>query len=89
MSKLSLGFDNAPLGLIDPDAGLASGTQPQDNPMRAQNVFDPPVRLKRAANFARAISPEMILVEDRRPDYEVVYELKVRRQVADDAPPPA
>lgn len=89
VSRLSLGFDNSPLGLIDPDPVGNRGTQPQNNPMVAQAVIDPAVRLTRSATFARALSPEMVLVEDGaggRPDYRVVYELKITHQIADSNP---
>lgn len=90
VGKLSLGFDNTPLGLIDPDQDGNRGADPKvHNPLVAKDVFDPPAAVTRKAAFSRAIAPEMVLVEDPgKPDYEIVYTVKALRQIKD-APPPA
>lgn len=91
VSKLSLGFDNSPLGLIDPDIVGNRGPSQQNNPTVVKDEFGLTVRAQRLAHFARAIAPEMILVEDTavapvtlfpvKPDYDLRYELTVTEQI--------
>jgi hypothetical protein len=98
VGKMSFGFDNQPLGLVDPDVGGNRGPSQQHNPMVAGEPFEQPLRAQRLARFARAIAPEMVLVEDTvdapvtrfpiKPDYDLRYELTVKPQIAD-APPAA
>jgi len=81
VDKMALGFENSPLGLIDPDPSRR-GTSPQSNPMVIQNnVKDTPVR--RTATFARAVGDPMILVEDPSlRDYIIQYTLEIKDLVA-------
>ena len=81
VDKMALGFENSPLGLIDPDPSRR-GTSPQSNPMVIQNnVKDTPVR--RTATFARAVGDQMILVEDPSlRDYIIQYTLEIKDLVA-------
>ncbi|MEO7244078.1 MAG: hypothetical protein ABIX12_02895, partial [Rubrivivax sp.] len=86
LSKVSLGFDNSPLGLFDPGASGTGNTTPDDNPIVIGAAIDPPVQVTKRPKFARAIPPEMILVEDGpggRPDYELQYTISVKTQVQD------
>lgn len=90
--KLSLGFDNSPLGLLDPDIEGNLGKVGENNPMIVETVLDPPEPVARRPKFARAIGPEMILVEEvsgGRPDYELAYTLSVKPQIADGGGSPA
>jgi hypothetical protein len=75
-TKLSLGFDNSPLGIIDPDPATA-GTAVQNNPMKVTNAFKE-TTVVRQANFARATDDMQILVEDTsKPDYKITYFIEV------------
>lgn len=84
VGKLSLGFDNSPLGLIDPDPAN-SGFNTINNPMVMRDPVDS-VPVQRTAPFARADSDQMILLEDPgKPDYRIQYTLEITKQIADDA----
>jgi hypothetical protein len=97
VSKVSLGFDNQPLGLLDPEPGNRGPSQ-QHDPMVIDAPFEDTLRAQRLGRFAHAIAPEMILAEDTRdapvtlfpvkPDYDLRYTLKVKAQVADEPPAP-
>ncbi len=99
VGKLSLGFDNSPLGLVDPDIAGNRGPSQQNNPTVVQDDFGQTMKTQRLARLARAIAPEMILVEDTadapvtrfplKPDYDLRYELTVTEQVPPDNPSPA
>lgn len=76
IGKLSLGFDNSPLGIIDPDP-TARGSSPNSNPMLIKdNLSEREIR--RTAAFARAVGDQMILAEDpNTPDYTISYTLEI------------
>jgi len=82
VGKMALGFENSPLGLIDPEPSRR-GTSPQSNPMVIQsNLKDTPVR--RTAAFARAVGDQMVLVEDPSlRDYVIQYTLEIRDLVTE------
>ncbi len=77
VTKMALGFDNSPLGLIDPDSATA-GTSKDSNPLLVKATLAP-TDVQRLAHFARAEGHQMILVEDPgKPDYRVNYTLEVK-----------
>jgi hypothetical protein len=76
VGKMALGFDNSPLGLIDPDPAT-KGTTPQSNPMVVGGNLNE-TKVRRTARFARAVGDQMVLVEDSTNDYVVQYTLEIR-----------
>lgn len=86
LNKLSLGFDNEPLGLIDPDPANQGG-KIDNNPMLVKDTFET-TSVTRTANFARSVSDQCILAEDpNKPDYRVQYNLEVKDQFPQQPPP--
>jgi hypothetical protein len=89
IDKISLGFDNEPLGLIDPAPDNAGFSQ-QNNPMIIRDNFEP-IQTQRIAHFAHKLDDvQAICVEDTgltrtgfptKPDYEIRYTLKISDQI--------
>jgi hypothetical protein len=77
IGKMALGFENSPLGLIDPSPSQR-GTLPQSNPMVIQDPLADTV-VSRTALFARAVGDQMVLVEDSSlRDYVIQYRLEIK-----------
>jgi hypothetical protein len=77
--KLTLGFDNWPLGIIDPDPSTR-GSRASSNPhVIKENV--PGIRGVSIARFARAVEQQMIYVESSKDDYEIAYTVTVEDQI--------
>ncbi|MFO1199075.1 MAG: hypothetical protein U1E86_19120 [Burkholderiaceae bacterium] len=97
IGKMSMGLDNHPLGLVDPDPRGNTGFSQQNNPMVIRDTFDDPLKIQRLARLARAIPPEMVLVEDTRdkplvlfpekPDYDLRCTIEMKDQIPKDGPP--
>ena len=80
LGKLSLGFDNEPLGQIDGDLAT-KGESTDSNPMIVKNSVQP-TEITRTALFARSTSDQAILAEStNKPDYRVQYTLEIKDQI--------
>jgi len=79
LTKVSLGMENFPLGLIDPDFS-SRGLTRQHNPMMIKDVLKRS-DVTRRAGLARSIGDQHLLVEEKAIDYEISYHLEIRDTV--------
>jgi hypothetical protein len=79
--KLSLGLENHPLGMIEPDFSKAGVSPQNDNPLRMKGSPEGTFPIRREARFARAVGDQCILAEDAgKADYFVEGTLTVKKQ---------
>ncbi|MFN0060250.1 MAG: hypothetical protein ACKVX7_17465 [Planctomycetota bacterium] len=79
ISKIALGFENQPLGILDPDP-TTRGFTPQSNPIVIRDNF-PESTIRRTTPFARAAGEQMVLVEKvSTADYVLTYTVEVKGQ---------
>ncbi len=78
VTNLALGFDNSPLGIIDPD--LSDGTtDPASNPRIVKNLGRD--NIVKTATFAYAEGDQMKLFEEPgKPDYRLTFQINVENK---------
>jgi len=80
--KLSLGLEDHPLGMIEPDFSNPGLSPQNSNPLQMKGVADGTFAIKRTAKFARAVGDQCILVEDSsKDDYDIQGTLTIASQI--------
>lgn len=79
--KLSLGLDDHPLGMIDPDISQPGTSVQNSNPLTMKGIAEGVFPIRRTAKFARAVGDQSILAEDpSKVDYFVEGSLTINKQ---------